>query len=105
MTFTLDRTKTILFIVSMNAYMNESAGNTGNSFAFIDIDGVEYFVNRMVWASGSDMITNGSTFVIKTDLAAGSHTVKLVGHHDIISGSTSKFVIYSYNFAYNQLGT
>jgi len=98
------RSTTYMFIATANCSITESAGNTGNGYVYIDIDGVEYYVNRTIWASGQNAITGGACFVLYNSLSAGSHTIKLVGHHDILTGSTSRLVVYSFNLAYFKLG-
>ncbi len=105
MTFTLARAKNTLFIASMNACTVESVGNSGNAFAYIDIDGSEPYANRMLWNSGNTFLNNGATFAVKTDLSVGSHTVKLRGTHGHTSGTGSSFYVYSFTIGYIQFGT
>jgi len=99
LTFTLKRESVVVILATSSGYMGLDAGDSGNGYVFIDVDGTEYFP-RSHFYSGS--LETGATHLIAT-LAAGSHTVKMVGHLSLVA-NTPIFNIYSYRLSYVVLG-
>jgi len=104
MTFTLERATNVLFLLSSNSWLVESAGNTGNGFIWLSIDGVEVSTpSRLIWFSANSIGKTFASHYLYKNMPAGTHTIKLVGHVDVYEGSP-KINIYNYNLTYIQLG-
>lgn len=97
---TLDRTASLLVLAQINFYLAEPVGNTCNGFVYIAVDGKEVFGTRMILGSGNDSVQPGHGYTFQRNMAPGDHSFDLIGHTDILSGSTARMVIYSFAFTY-----
>lgn len=77
-TFTLERTTVILVMATLNLYLTESAGNTGDACIAIEIDGVVDNQGLANIRSGNNYLQT-YTLIYPATLNAGTHTIKLRG--------------------------
>lgn len=111
LSFTLDRSKSVLFLFNTSNYLVQSVGNTGNFTVRLRVEspagsGTYVEVSRTINTGLS--VTDGqghtySSFYIN-GLASGSRTVKLTGQLESTTGSPSATVL-AYQLSYLILGT
>lgn len=103
LSFTLERSANILILAAVAGYVVETSGE-GNAYAYIEIDGVLGSFTRMLFGTGQNSLITSHAHYLAINLPTGSHTIRLIGILDTLSGSPD-FIVYGYNFSYTKLGT
>jgi len=117
-TFSLDRSALVLVMAKVTYWIERDTGSGdygGDPLIIIDIDGAVDYSSR-IWSRGfyADLVTDhrgivGSTIATTSSmhrlkiLSSGSHTIKLKGTINVVTGDP-KLNIYNYHFSYIVFG-
>lgn len=97
----LERTVTVLFLYSVDWYLTESVGNTGDGLMELNIDGTDRSQLILRNGNNSGLTSTGYSLI---QLTAGTHTIKLRGKLERTTGFPSMTVI-GFKSSYLTLGT
>lgn len=102
-TISIPRTTNVLFLLSTESFLVESAGDTADGKMGLNIDGTyPRCVIRM--HSGADVLETRTNFFVG-QLSGGSHTIKLQAQLETIFLGAPSMTLFTFSWTYILLGT